>query len=67
MLKSRNFYLILLLFGIGAFSGLMIASNASLIGQNMFKLTAGIAATYVVSTHFATFWEESSGVQFLTD
>lgn len=47
MLKSRNFYLILLLFGIGAFSGLMIASNASLIGQNMFKLTAGIAATYV--------------------
>lgn len=47
MLKTRNFYLIVLLFGIGAFSGLMIASNASLIGQNMFKLTATIAATYV--------------------
>lgn len=47
MLKTRNFYLILLLFGIGAFSGLMIASNASLIGQNMFKLTATVAATYV--------------------
>ena len=31
----------------GAFSGLMIASNASLIGQQMFKLSATTAAFYV--------------------
>ncbi len=33
--------------GAGAFSGLMIASNASVIGQSMFGLTAAAAAFYV--------------------
>ncbi|EAC5820573.1 MFS transporter, partial [Listeria monocytogenes] len=47
MVRTVTFYLILLMLGIGAFSGLMIASNASLIGQNMFGLTAASAAAYV--------------------
>ncbi|MDH6363891.1 OFA family oxalate/formate antiporter-like MFS transporter [Enterococcus sp. PF1-24] len=47
MLKTPYFYLIFLMFFTGAFSGLMIASNASVIGQQMFKLSAGTAAFYV--------------------
>ncbi|WP_225048668.1 OFA family MFS transporter [Lacticaseibacillus kribbianus] len=47
MLGTPFFYLIFLMMFTGAFSGLMIASNASVIGQQMFKLTAGVAAFYV--------------------
>lgn len=47
MLKTPYFYLIFLMLFTGAFSGLMIASNAAVIGQQMFKLTAGTAALYV--------------------
>lgn len=47
MLQSVNFYLILFMLAMGAFSGLMIASNASPIGQSMFGLTAAVAAGYV--------------------
>lgn len=47
MLQSINFYLILFMLAMGAFSGLMIASNASPIGQRMFGLTAAVAAGYV--------------------
>ena len=35
------------MFAIGAFSGLMVASNASVISQTMFGLTASVAATFV--------------------
>jgi len=47
MLASPAFYLLILMFAMGAFSGLMIASNASLIGQSMFGLSASVAAAYV--------------------
>ncbi|WP_407371733.1 OFA family MFS transporter [Carnobacterium sp.] len=47
MLQSINFYLILLMFATGSFSGLMIASNAAAIGQSTFGLTAATAAFYV--------------------
>ena len=47
MLKTPNFYLIFLMMFTGAFSGLMIASNASAIGQQMFHLSASTAAFYV--------------------
>jgi MFS transporter, OFA family, oxalate/formate antiporter len=47
MLQDGKFYLIILMFAMGAFSGLMIASNASPIGQSMFGLTAAAAAVYV--------------------
>ena len=47
MLASPAFYLLILMFAMGAFSGLMIASNASLIGQSMFGLSASAAAAYV--------------------
>lgn len=47
MLKTPFFYLIFLMLCTGAFSGLMIASNASVIGQQMFSLTAATAAFYV--------------------
>lgn len=47
MLQSVNFYLILFMLAMGAFSGLMIVSNASPIGQSMFGLTAAAAAGYV--------------------
>ncbi|MGJ7922006.1 L-lactate MFS transporter [Neobacillus sp. LXY-4] len=47
MLRTFRFYVILLMLAIGAFSGLMITSNASVIGQNMFGLTAAAAAFYV--------------------
>ncbi|MFC6181797.1 L-lactate MFS transporter [Lactiplantibacillus daowaiensis] len=47
MLRSPYFYLIFLMLFTGAFSGLMIAANASVIGQQMFKLTAATAAFYV--------------------
>ncbi|MTV82665.1 L-lactate MFS transporter [Secundilactobacillus folii] len=47
MLKTPIFYVIFLMLFTGAFSGLMIASNASVIGQQMFKLSAVAAAGYV--------------------
>lgn len=47
MIQSTNFYLIILMFATGAFSGLMIASNAAAIGQSTFGLTAATAAFYV--------------------
>ncbi|MDT2604491.1 L-lactate MFS transporter [Enterococcus dongliensis] len=47
MLGTPEFYLIILMLGVGAFSGLMIASNASVIGQAMFGLSATTAAFYV--------------------
>lgn len=47
MLRSYKFYIILAMFAIGALSGLMIASNASIIGQTMFGLSAATAALYV--------------------
>lgn len=47
MLKTPTFYVIISMFFIGAFSGLMIASQASPIGQSMFGLSAGTAALYV--------------------
>ncbi|WP_125606667.1 L-lactate MFS transporter [Lapidilactobacillus bayanensis] len=47
MMKTSQFYLIFFMLFTGAFSGLMIAANASLIGQQMFKLSAMTAAFYV--------------------
>jgi OFA family oxalate/formate antiporter-like MFS transporter len=47
MLKTKEFYFIIAMLSIGSFSGLMIASNASVIGQGMFSLTAQTAALYV--------------------
>ncbi len=47
MLKTPYFYLIFSMLCTGAFSGLMIASNASVIGQQMFSLSAASAAFYV--------------------
>lgn len=47
MLKTPFFYLIFGMMATGAFSGLMITSNASSIGQSMFGLTAASAAIYV--------------------
>ncbi|QIQ20564.1 L-lactate MFS transporter [Zophobihabitans entericus] len=47
MLKTPAFYAIALMFGLGGFSGLMIASNASGIGVSMFQLTPIVAATFV--------------------
>ncbi|MBM7636450.1 OFA family MFS transporter [Streptococcus saliviloxodontae] len=47
MLKTPIFYLIISMFFFGAFSGLMIASQAATIGQSMFGLSASTAALYV--------------------
>ena len=47
MLMNLSFYFIISMFAIGAFSGLMVASNASVISQTMFGLTASVAATFV--------------------
>ena len=47
MLKTPVFYVVISMFFVGAFSGLMIASQASPIGQTMFGLSAGTAALYV--------------------
>lgn len=47
MLASPMFYIIISMFFVGAFSGLMIASQASGIGQSMFGLSAATAALYV--------------------
>ena len=44
---SLSFYFIISMFAIGAFSGLMVASNASVISQTMFGLSASVAATFV--------------------
>lgn len=47
MLATPVFYLLLALLASGAMSGLMIAANASQIGQNMFHISAGVAAACV--------------------
>ena len=47
MLKTPIFYVIFFMMFTGAFSGLMIAANASVIGQQMFVLTPTAAAFYV--------------------
>lgn len=47
MLKHPLFYIIVLMYAAGGFSGLMISSNAADIGQNMFELTPIVAATFV--------------------
>ncbi|HEM3695023.1 TPA: OFA family MFS transporter [Streptococcus suis] len=47
MIKTPIFYVIITMFFMGAFSGLMIASQASPIGQSMFGLSASTAALYV--------------------
>ncbi len=47
MIKRPLFYVIACMFLIGALSGMMVTSNASVIGQTMFGLTAATAALYV--------------------
>lgn len=47
MLGTYKFYMIAAMFMIGALSGMMVTANASVIGQQMFGLTATIAAVYV--------------------
>ncbi len=47
MIKTPQFYMILIMFGIGTLSGLMIVSNLSRIGQSMYGLSATVAAFYV--------------------
>lgn len=47
MLRTSAFYFIFAMMAVGAFSGLMIASQASGIGQGMFGLTAASAAVFV--------------------
>lgn len=47
MIKTLRFYLVAMLYATGCFSGLVISSNASDIGQNMFGLTPIVAATFV--------------------
>jgi len=47
MLRKPLFYIIVLMYAAGGFSGLMISSNAADIGQNMFNLTPILAATFV--------------------
>jgi OFA family oxalate/formate antiporter-like MFS transporter len=44
MVATPVFYLLLALLASGALSGLMIAANASQIGQNMFHISAAVAA-----------------------
>jgi OFA family oxalate/formate antiporter-like MFS transporter len=46
-LATPAFWCLFVMMALGAFSGLMIASNASPIGQNMFGLTAAAAAVLV--------------------
>lgn len=47
MIKKPIFYIIASLFLIGALSGMMVTSNASVIGQTMFGLTPATAALFV--------------------
>jgi MFS transporter, OFA family, oxalate/formate antiporter len=47
MIRTPNFYMLLIMFGIGTLSGLMIVSNLSKIAQSMFGLSATVAAVYV--------------------
>jgi OFA family oxalate/formate antiporter-like MFS transporter len=47
MLGHPVFYVLLFMMAVGATSGLMIAANASQIGQHMFGLSATTAALYV--------------------
>lgn len=66
MLKTPIFYVIISMFFLGAFSGLMIASQASPIGQSMFGLSAGTAALYVSLYSIANSSGRLIGGQFLT-
>lgn len=47
MIRQPLFYVIACLFLIGALSGMMVTSNASVIGQKMFGLSAAAAALFV--------------------
>ncbi len=47
MLGSKEFYLMFFLLAVGTLPGLMLTANASVIGQDMFQLTASTAAIYV--------------------
>lgn len=47
MIKKPLFYVIASMFLIGALSGMMVTSNASIIGQTMFGLSAATAALFV--------------------
>jgi OFA family oxalate/formate antiporter-like MFS transporter len=47
MMRTTTFYFIFVMLFVGAFSGLMIASQASPIGKNMFGLSAATAAGFV--------------------
>jgi OFA family oxalate/formate antiporter-like MFS transporter len=47
MVKKPLFYVIASMFLIGALSGMMVTSNASIIGQTMFGLSAATAALFV--------------------
>lgn len=47
MIKTPLFYVIASMFAIGALSGMMVTSNASKIAQQMYGLSAAIAAGYV--------------------
>jgi MFS transporter, OFA family, oxalate/formate antiporter len=47
MIKKPIFYVIAGMFLIGALSGMMVTSNASVIGQTMFGLSAATAALFV--------------------
>ena len=47
MLKTFRFYIVVLIYAAGGFSGLIISANAADIGQNMFGLSAMVAASFV--------------------
>jgi OFA family oxalate/formate antiporter-like MFS transporter len=47
MIRDRHFYLLLFILATGALSGLMVAANASQIGQRMYHLSVSEAALYV--------------------
>lgn len=47
MLKDKNFYMMFVMLLCGAFSGLMIISQASPMAQSMIHMSAGLAATCV--------------------
>ncbi|MEG2213358.1 MAG: MFS transporter, partial [Clostridiales bacterium] len=47
MLRTKRFYLIVLIFICGSMAGLMLVASASILGQNFFALSAATAAVYV--------------------
>jgi len=47
MLQDPRFYVMALILALGAFSGMMVSSNAAQIGQQMFAITAAVAAVVV--------------------